>query len=104
MKIDSGAADRLIGASAQVARKTDLMTFEGGTGAMRMRYVKTVKIMANKPLSLNPSGLHVWLTDLNEPLRQGQSFPLTLRFEKAGERRVLVKVIAPSAAPPITDM
>ena len=104
MKIESDVADQLIGADAPVAKKTDLMTFEGGNGLMRMRYLKAMKIPANKSVSLDPRGLHVWLTDLEEPLRQGQTFPLTLRFGHSGERRVMVKVIGPSAAAPISEM
>jgi len=100
MKMRSGAADRLISASAPVANKADLMTFEGGMGAMRMRYVAGVDIPANDPVSLDPNGLHVWLSALKAPLRQGQTFPLSLRFKNAGERRVIVKVIGPSATPP----
>ena len=100
MKIESGGADRLIGASAPVANKADLMTFEGGMGAMGMRHVEGIDIPAKGRTSLDPSGFHVWLSDLKAPLRQGQTFPLYLRFQYAGERRVTVEVIGPSAPPP----
>ena len=100
MTIESGVADRLIAASTPVAKKADLMTFAGGTGAMRMSYVDAIEISADEAVSLDPTGLHVWLADLNEPLQQGQAFPLSLRFKDAGERRVMVRVIGPSAAPP----
>ena len=100
MKIESGAADRLIGASAPVAEKADLMTFEGRMGAMRMLYVESIEIPANDPVSLDPAGLHVWLSGLDRPLREGETFPLSLRFQTAGERQVMVPVIGPSAKPP----
>lgn len=32
------------------------------------------------------------LMGLNGPLREGQSFPLTLTFEKAGTREVIIAV------------
>lgn len=104
MRIESGAADRLISASTPVARSTSLMTFEGGSSAMRMRTVSAIDIPANAPVSLDPNGLHVWLEGLHEPLKQGREFPLTLRFEQAGERTVTVKVIAPAAMPPMPGM
>jgi copper(I)-binding protein len=91
-------------ASSPIARKTDLMTMAGGSAAMAMRYVEAIDIPAGKPVSLDPRGLHVWLADLKQPLRTGQSFPLRLEFEKAGERRVMVSVIAPAAAPPLSGM
>lgn len=100
MTITAPAADRLIAASTPAAKKTDLMTMAGGSSAMEMTYVKDVDLPAGTPVSLNPMGLHVWLAGLNQPLKAGQSFPLTLKFEEAGERQVSVSVIAPAAAPP----
>ena len=100
MTIRSDSADRLTGASTPAAGKTDLMTMEMDGGAMTMAYVDAIEIPAGELVSLDPSGLHVWLEDLKEPLEAGQSFPLVLEFEKAGEQRVEVTVIAPAAAPP----
>jgi copper(I)-binding protein len=100
MTISSPTADRLIAASTPVARKTDLMTMEGGSSAMAMAYVKAIPIPAGATVSLSPTGLHVWLSDLKQPLRTGRRFPLILKFEKAGERQVTVTTIAPAAAPP----
>jgi copper(I)-binding protein len=104
MTIRSQIPDRLVAASTPVAKKTDLMTMAGGSGAMEMKYVNGIDIPANAPVSLNPGGLHVWLADLNQPLRAGQRFPITLRFEKAGERQVIVTIIKPAAAPPMSGM
>jgi len=102
MTITSPTADRLVAASASVAGKTDLMTMESEDGAMGMAYLDAIDIPADVPVSLDPSGLHVWLADLEQPLAAGQSFPLMLEFERAGERRVVVSVIAPAAPPPST--
>jgi copper(I)-binding protein len=104
MTIRSGSPDRLIAASAPVAKKTDLMTIEGGSSAMKMKYLQGIDIPANTPVSLNPTGLHVWLDGLNQPLKAGQTFPLSLRFQKAGERRVIVSIIEPAAAPPASEL
>jgi periplasmic copper chaperone A len=100
MTINSTAADRLVAASTPVAKRTDLMTMEGGSGAMRMAYLQAIEIPADKPVSLDPAGLHVWLSELNAPLRAGQTFPLLLEFEKAGRHNVTVSVISPAAPPP----
>jgi len=102
MTIASPAADRLVAASTPVAGETDLMTMEMDGGAMLMTYVDGIDIPADEPVSLDPSGLHVWLADLHEPLKAGQTFPLTLEFEKAGERRVEVSVVAPAAPGPMS--
>ena len=102
MTIRSPSADRLVAASTLVAKKTDLMTMEGGGGAMEMKYLQGIDLPANTTVSLNPGGLHVWLADLNEPLKAGQTFPLDLKFERAGERRIIVSIIGPAAAPPMS--
>jgi len=104
MTIKSPVTDRLISASTPAAKKTDLMTMAGGSGAMEMKYVQGIDLPAGTPVSLNSGGLHVWLADLNQPLKAGQSFPLTLKFEKAGERKVTVSVIKPAAAAPMSGM
>jgi copper(I)-binding protein len=104
MTITSPTADRLIAAETPVARKSDLMTMEDGTGAMAMKYLEAIDIPADKPVGLNPSGLHVWLADLNQPLKAGQTFPISLEFENSGRREVTVSVIEPAATPPMSGM
>ena len=76
------------------------MTMGHGGNLTGMRYVQGIDIPANTPISLDPSGLHVWLAQLNQPLKAGESFPLDLKFEKAGQRRVTVTIINPADAPP----
>ena len=100
MSITSPIEDRLVSASTPVAKKTDLMTMGGGGNVMEMKYLQGIDLPANTPVSLNPTGLHVWLANLIRPLKAGETIPLTLRFEKAGERQITVSVIAPSAPPP----
>lgn len=102
MTITSQAPDRLIGATAPVAERTDLMTMVGGSRSMEMKYLTTIDIPADEPVSLNPSGLHVWLAGLKQPLRAGEAFTITLDFEKAGRREVTVTIIEPAAAPPVS--
>ena len=104
MTITSPTPDRLLAASDSVADKTDLMTMQGGSSHMEMTYVGGIDLPAGKPVSLNPAGLHVWLAGLHQPLKAGESFPLTLEFEKAGKREVTVSVIAPAAAAPMAGM
>jgi len=104
MTITSQVADRLVAASTPVANKTDLMTMGGGSSAMEMLYLKAIDIPANKPVTLNASGLHVWLAGLKHQLNAGQTFPLTLTFEKAGRREVTVSIIKPNAMPPMSGM
>jgi periplasmic copper chaperone A len=80
------------------------MTMEGGGVTMGMKYLRAIDIPANKPVSLNSGGLHIWLADLKQPLKAGQTFPLSLKFEKAGERQVIVSIVKPAEMPPMSGM
>jgi|GEM_PF-3363951 len=104
MTITSPVADRLLAASTPAANKTHLMTMQGGSSAMEMKYLKAIDIPANKPVSLNPTGLHVWLTGLKQPLVAGQTISLTLTFEKVGQRKITVPIIKPGAPAPMAGM
>lgn len=87
---NKGAADKLIGVSGDVAREIQIHTMITEAGVMKMREVKSLDVPANGKLELKPGGLHVMLIGLKDGLKDGTSFPLTLKFEKAGEVRVNV--------------
>ena len=99
MTITAHSADRLLGASTSVADETALMTMSMDGGAMAMSYVDDIDLPAGKEVSLDPSGLHVWLEGLRAPLKAGQTFTLELRFETAGAREVEVEVVGPGGQP-----
>lgn len=68
------------------------MTSDTMAGAMQMRPVKSIDIPAGEKVELKPGGYHIMLIDLVEPLKLGDTFDLTLMFEKAGEKTVSVEV------------
>jgi copper(I)-binding protein len=86
------AADRLVAISTPVAGKAELhtMTMEGSV--MRMRPLAALDLPAGQAVTLKPGAVHIMLQGLHEPLRAGQSFPLTLTFEKAGTQQVAVAI------------
>jgi hypothetical protein len=98
--ITSPTADRLVSASTPVARKAELHTMSMQGMVMKMRPISGVDIPASQPVSLKPGGEHIMLMGLSQPLREGQSFPLTLDFEKAGPRTVTVTVAKVGAKGP----
>lgn len=98
--IRSPAADRLVAAATPVAQKADLHTVEMSGMVMKMRPVAGIDIPAGTPVTLKPGGYHIMLTGLMRPLRAGETFPLTLTFEKAGARTVTVAVEKVGAAGP----
>jgi hypothetical protein len=99
LKITSATADRLVGASAPVSKTVELHTMQMDGDVMRMRQVPAIELPAGRSVELKPGGLHVMFIGLNQPLQEGASFPLTLRFEKAGEVTVDMKVTMKAAMP-----
>ena len=98
VKITGGtAADRLLGGSAGVSNAVELHSMQMNGDVMRMREVPGIAVPAGRVVELKPGGLHLMFTGLKQPLNAGDSFPLTLRFEKAGDVTVQVKV---STQPP----
>jgi copper(I)-binding protein len=92
-----GADDRLIAASAPVSAVTELHTHIMDGEVMRMRQVADIPVPAGETVRLQPGGLHIMFMQLEEPLTEGQTFPLTLTFEAAGDMVVPVTVAGPGA-------
>jgi periplasmic copper chaperone A len=92
LTIQSPTADRLVSASSPVAKKAELHTMSMQGMVMKMRPITGLDIPAGQPVTLKPGGEHIMLMGLDQPLHEGQSFPLTLDFEKAGPRTVTVTV------------
>mgnify|MGYP001079771905 CR=1 FL=1 len=90
--VNTGAEpDRLIAAEATVGR-AELHTHIHEEDVVKMRQVEAIDLAAGETVTLEPGGLHVMLMDLVEPLKEGNSFPLTLTFERAGSIEVEVKI------------
>lgn len=85
-------ADRLLGARADIAGRVELHTMSMEGNVMRMRQVDAIEVPAGQAVELKPGGLHLMFMELKSPLKTGARFPLTLRFERAGEVRVEVQV------------
>lgn len=96
-------SDRLVGASSPVAASIQIHEEKTENGVSRMRQLDGIDLAAGSTLTLKPSGIHLML-GLKQPLKQGQTFPLTLTFEKAGALEVTVKVGAVGAMDDMSGM
>jgi copper(I)-binding protein len=106
LKITGGAtADKLLSARADVSKSVELHTMEMDGNVMRMRQVPAIDVPAGGTVELKPGGRHVMFMGLTQPLKAGTRFPLTLRFEKAGEVKVDVEIAAqaPGGAAPMAE-
>lgn len=95
-----GEADKLVGVRATVSNRVEMHTMRMEGDVMRMRQVEAIELPAGGKVELKPGGNHVMFIGLNAPLKAGESFPLVLRFEKAGEVTVQMRVeaLAPAGA------
>lgn len=97
--------DRLIGASTPAARTVEIhRSVIDAQSVMRMRAINGIELPPKAEVQVRHGGEHhLMLIALKQPLKDGDRFPMTLRFEKAGEREVMVWVQTPrdaAAAPP----
>ena len=86
----SDQADRILGISGAVAKTIEIHTHLTENGMTKMRPVEALDVAATETTILEPGGLHVMLIGLKAPLKKGDVFPLTFKFEHAGEISVNV--------------
>lgn len=84
--------DRLLAISTKVAQRVEMHVTERAGEVMKMRQVKSFEIPARESYALRPGGAHLMLVDLAQPLKKGERFTMTLRFERAGEVPVELEV------------
>lgn len=92
-------ADTLVSVSSDVASHTMLHATTEENGVTRMRHLAHgLPIPSKTAVELSPGRTHVMLSGLTQPLRQGQTFELTMKFRKSGEKSTAIKVLGPEAA------
>ena len=95
------AADRLVGASSPTASQVSLHAMRMDGEVMRMHAVSAIELPAKGEVRMSHAAAssttnhHLMLEGLKAPLKDGDRFDLTLRFEKAGERTVQIWVQTP---------
>lgn len=92
--------DKLIGVGVGAAQKAELHTGTMANGVMRMEMVPAVVIPAGGTVTFSPAGNHIMLIGLKAPLKEGESFLVTLDFEKAGKETAVVKIAGANAMGP----
>lgn len=88
--------DVLLSASSDISAFVEIhesVMKENGT--MSMEKQEFVPLPGGERVEFKPGGLHVMLINLEEDLKSGDQFSLTLTFEKAGQRTLTVPVMEP---------
>jgi periplasmic copper chaperone A len=92
--VDTGPKpDELVSASSPVAQKVQLHVFDVENGIYGMHPVTAIAVTPGAAATiLRPGGAHVMLEGLKQPLKVGESFPLSLTFKNAGKVQIEVSV------------
>ncbi len=86
---DGTEADRLLGGSMDFAAKVDVHEMKISDGVMKMRPLKDGLIIGpGEMVVLKPGAEHLMFMKLKEPMVEGQTRLVVLKFEKAGEIEV----------------
>ena len=89
---NKGTADKIVSAHCDCAKATELHDMKMADGKMLMMQVPAMDVPANGDLKLKPGGYHIMLIGLNRPLAAGETLPIKLKFEKAGEVTVQAQI------------
>jgi periplasmic copper chaperone A len=96
--------DRLVGGSADVAKKFEVHEMSMDGGVMKMRELKDgLEIPAGKTVELKPGSYHIMMVNLSHPLAAGEKVKGSLTFEKAGKVDVEFAVQAMGGMPAAHD-
>jgi copper(I)-binding protein len=89
-QITSARGGKLVSGSSPVAGVVEIheMSMDGNT--MRMRALTNgLDLPAGQAVMLKPGGYHVMLMDLKRPLKTGETVPVSLVIESAGQRETV---------------
>lgn len=86
------APDTITAVSSPIANMATLHLSQEVDGIMQMNMQDSITVPVGETVSFEPGGLHIMLMGLSKPLAEGDVFPVTLSFEKAGDVTVYVDV------------
>ena len=89
--------DKLIGASSDLADKIEIHQDSNENDIAKMQKLNEITLEPGKPVSLRPGGMHFMVIGLKKQLKEGEMFPMTLQFEKAGTAKVDAMIEAAGA-------
>lgn len=71
-----------------MASKAEIHSMSMQDGVMQMRLLKSLPIMSEQTVDMAPDSIHVMFSGLKGALKEGDKFPGTLHFQRAGDVKV----------------
>lgn len=96
--MNHGPEINLVAVETDVAEQAQLHTLVEEGGVIKMRQQAHFTIATHGNLALAPSGDHVMLLGLKQPLQIDQKVDLTLKFDNGTEQVITLKVTKQDAA------
>jgi copper(I)-binding protein len=81
MQLKSADGAALVAAQSPVAAVVEIHEMKMENNVMKMRAIPKLDLPAGQAVDLKPGGYHVMLMDLKQPLKKGDTVPITLKFQ-----------------------
>ncbi len=100
---NGNAPDQLLGAESPVAQRMMLHESKDSGGVMKMLSRSSVEIPPHDGVELKPMGIHLMATGLKSAPKKAATFPILLKFTRAGTVTVDVIVQSSDSLKPSSD-
>jgi periplasmic copper chaperone A len=92
--------EELVDISTPAAAHPEVHEMEEEGGVMKMRPAGPLEIPPGEEVRLEPGGMHIMLMQLQQPLEEGESIPITFTLREAGEITVSAPIASLAARTP----
>jgi copper(I)-binding protein len=99
LQIQSAQGGRLVAVQSPLAGVAEIHEMRMEGNVMRMRAVAGIDLPPGQAVELKPGGYHVMLMELKQPLKVGDSVPLSLIVEGKGGQRETLQLQVPVQMP-----
>ncbi|WP_374436122.1 copper chaperone PCu(A)C [Inhella sp.] len=98
LQLRSPDGAKLVGGSTPAAARVEIHEMRMDDGVMKMREVPALELPAGQMVTLKPGGYHLMLMGLKQPLKAGDTLPLTLQIERPGKPAETLQLQVPVRA------
>jgi len=98
VQLRSPDAAKLVAGSTPAAGRVEIHEMRMDGGVMKMREIPGLELPAGQTVELKPGGYHLMLMDLKQPLKAGDTLPLTLQIERPGKPAETLQLQVPVRA------
>ena len=98
MNLRAATDTALVGVAAPAGTTAEIHKMAMENGVMRMSAIEALPLPAGKAVQLQPGGYHLMLTNLKQPLKEGDTVAVKLTFRDASGKETVTEVTIPVRA------